>query len=191
MRRLIIAFVGLGVAFCSGCAVNLPFTTRPTFEIVSQARELDAKSMGPISVIWVPASFPDRVDVEGASGFVGGGSRTRIPIGPDLSGRILETLDAAVGIDPTSTKVLRITIKKAKTKFTYSAGIFNATPAIDWASCKLDVDFAYGSKHWHQLFHSEAKDPRVGGSSQTGLVEHVWDEIALQVTRNVVEHLRN
>jgi hypothetical protein len=148
------------------------------------------KSEGPISVKWVPSSFPDRVDVEGASGFVGGGSRTRIPIGPGLSGRILEILDAAVGVSPASGKVLTITIKNAKTKFQYSAGFFNVTPAIDRASCDLDVDFELGSTHWTQMFHAEAKDAKVGGMSQTGVVEHVWDDIALQVAKNVAQHMR-
>jgi hypothetical protein len=189
-------YVGLlvaavGVVALSGCTVNLPFNTRPSFDTVTQARGLNAKNEGPVKVTWVPSSFPDRVDVEGASGFVGGGSRTRIPIGPGLSSRILETLDAAVGVNSSAPKVLTLTITNAKTKFQYSAGIFNVTPAIDRASCDLDVDFAVGSTHWSQSFHAEAKDPKVGGTSQTGLVEQVWDDIALQVTKNVVAHMHN
>lgn len=189
-------YVGLlvaavGVVALSGCTVNLPFNTRPSFDTVTQARGLNAKNEGPVKVTWVPSSFPDRVDVEGASGFVGGGSRTRIPIGPGLSSRILETLDAAVGVNSSAPKVLTLTITNAKTKFQYSAGIFNVTPAIDSASCDLDVDFAIGSTHWSQSFHAEARDPKVGGTSQTGLVEQVWDDIALQVTKNVVAHMRN
>jgi hypothetical protein len=183
------AIFGLGLL--SGCTVNLPFNTRPAFDTVTRARGLDAKSEGPVKVAWIPSSFPDRVDVEGASGFVGGGSRTRIPIGPGLSGRILETLDAAVGVNGSASKVLTLTISNAKTKFQYSAGVFNVTPAIDRASCDLDVDFAVGSTRWSQTFHAEAKDPKVGGSSQTGLVGQVWDDIALQVTKSVVAHMHN
>ena len=181
----------MGLVALSGCTVNLPFNTRPSFDTVAQARSLNAKSEGPVKVTWVPASFPDRVDVEGASGFVGGGSRTRIPTGPGLSSRILETLDSAVGVNSSVPRVLTLTIKKAETKFQYSAGIFNVTPAIDKASCDLDVDFSVGSTHWSQAFHAEAKDPKVGGTSQTGLVEQVWDDVALQVTKNVVAHMRD
>jgi hypothetical protein len=94
-------------------------------------------------------------------------------------------------VNSSAPKVLTVTIKNAKTKFQYSAGIFNVTPAIDQASCDLDVDFAVGSDRWSQTFHAEAKDPKVGGTSQTGLVEQVWDDIALQVTKNVVAHMRN
>lgn len=191
MKSVVVVCIAAVVSLCSGCAINLPFTTRPTFETVTQARQLDAKSRGPISVKWIPASFPDRVDVEGASGFVGGGSRTRVPIGPGLTGRILETLDAAVGIDPSATKVLTLTIKNTKTKFQYSAGFFNVTPAMDRGSCDLDVDFELGSEHWSQSFHAEVEDPKVGGSSPTGVVEHVWDDIALQVTQSVVAHMGN
>lgn len=187
----LVLFIAVVVSLCAGCAVNLPFTKRPTFETVEQARSLNAKNEGPISIKWVPASFPDRIDVEGASGFVGGGSRTRVPIGPGLSGRILETLDAAIGVSSTSDKVLTLTIKNAKTNFEYSAGFFNVTPAMDRGSCEIDIDFALGSKHWSQSFHEKVVDPKVGGSSQTGVVEHVWDEIALQVAKNVVEHMRN
>lgn len=185
---LLIAVLGLSIM--SGCTVNVPFNTRPSFDTVTQARGLEAKAEGPIKVVWVPGSFPDRVDIEGASGFVGGASRTRIPIGPGLSSRILETLDAAVGVSTTTANVLTISIVNAKTKFQYSAGIFNVTPAIDRASCDLDVNFAMGPRHWRQSFHAEATDSKVGGTSQTGLVERVWDDIALQVTKSVVANTR-
>lgn len=191
MKSVAVACISALVSLCTGCAINLPFTARPTFETVTQARQMNAKSIGPISVEWIPTSFPERVDVEGASGFVGGGSRTRIPIGPGLTGRILETLDAAVGVDPSAAKVLTLTIKNAKTKFQYSAGFFNVTPAMDRGSCDLDVEFSLGSEHWSQSFHAEVRDSTVGSSSQTGVVEHAWDDIALQVTQSVVAHMRN
>lgn len=188
-KCLSVLAAAIGLAVLSGCTVTLPFNTRSSFDSVTQAKVLNAKDEGPVKVTWVPSTFPDRVDVQGASGFVGGGSRTRIPIGPGLSSRILETLDAAVGVNGSSARVLTLTIKNAKTKFQYSAGFFNVTPAIDRASCDLDVDFAVGSERWSQTFHAEAKDPKVGGTSQTGLVERVWDDIALQVTKNVAERM--
>lgn len=95
-----------------------------------------------------------------------------------------------MGVNSSAPKVLTLTIKNAKTKFQYSAGIFNVTPAIDKASCDLDIEFALGTVRWSQSFHAEAKDPKVGGTSQTGLVEQVWDDVALQITRNVVAHMK-
>lgn len=190
MRKLWPTIVVAVASACSGCAINLPFTSRLSYNTVHQAKDLSAKDEGPITLQWIPTSFPSRVDVQGASGFVGGGSRTRVPTGIGLSSRILEALDAAVGVTDSSDKVLVMTIKNAETKFEYSAGFFNATPAIDEASCNLDIDFAMGALHWEQSFHAEAKDPKVGGSSQTGVVEGVWDDVAYQVAKNVVEHLR-
>ncbi|HEX7371107.1 MAG TPA: hypothetical protein VF284_12590 [Rhodanobacteraceae bacterium] len=40
----------MGLVVLSGCTVNLPFNTRPSFNTVTQARGLDAKSVGPVKV---------------------------------------------------------------------------------------------------------------------------------------------
>ncbi|HVT33228.1 MAG TPA: hypothetical protein VHE32_11305 [Rhodanobacteraceae bacterium] len=175
----------------SGCAVNLPFNTRLSYQTVLDAQHLSAKSEGPIAIRWVPESFPQRIDTQGASGFVGGGSRTRIPTGVALSGRILEGLDSAVGVLESSKKTLTITIVKAETKFQYSAGFFNVTPAIDEGECTLEASFGIGDKSWTETFHYQLTDPRVGGTSQTAILEKVWDNIAFQVVQNVVEHIKD
>jgi hypothetical protein len=135
--------------------------------------------------------FPQRIDTQGASGFVGGGSRTRIPTGVALSGRILEGLDSAVGVLESSKKTLTITIVKAETKFQYSAGFFNVTPAIDEGECTLEASFGIGDKSWTETFHYQLTDPKVGGTSQTAILEKVWDNIAFQVVQNVVEHIKD
>jgi len=53
----------------------------------------------------------------------------------------------------------------------------------------LEADFSIGEKRWKEKFFSESKDPTIGGTSQTGIVEKVWDDIAIQVVRNVMQHL--
>jgi hypothetical protein len=174
----------------SGCAINLPFNSRLSYQTVIDAQHLNAKSEGPIAIRWVPESFPQRIDTQGASGFVGGGSRTRIPTGVALAGRILEGLDSAVGVVDSSAKTLTITIVKAETKFQYSAGFFNVTPAIDEGECTLEASFNVGDKSWSQTFHYQLTDPKVGGTSETAILEKVWDNIALQVVQNVVEHIK-
>ena len=174
----------------SGCAINLPFNERLAYQTVIDVQHLSAKSEGPIAIRWSPDSFPQRIDTQGASGFVGGGSRTRVPTGVALSSRILEGLDASVGVVASSQKALTITVVRAETKFQYSAGFFNATPAIDKGECTFEATFSIGEKTWTQTFHSEATDPKVGGTSQTATLEKVWDNIALQVVQNVVEHLK-
>ncbi|MET0231725.1 MAG: hypothetical protein ABW186_12400 [Rhodanobacteraceae bacterium] len=183
----------LGVAAAlvlSGCAINLPFNERLAYQTVIDAQHLSAKSEGPVAIRWVPDSFPQRIDTQGASGFVGGGSRTRVPTGVALSGRILEGLDSAVGVLESSKKTLTITVVRAETKFQYSAGFFNVTPAIDEGECTLEATFSIGDRSWTQTFHAQLTDPKVGGTSQTAILEKVWDNVAFQVVQNVVEHLK-
>jgi hypothetical protein len=181
----------VAVLALSGCAINLPFNSRLSYQTVVDAEHLSAKSEGPIAIRWVPDSFPQRIDTQGASGFVGGGSRTRVPTGVALAGRILEGLDASVGVLDSSKKTLTITVVRAETKFQYSAGFFNVTPAIDEGECTLEASFSLGDKSWSQTFHYRLTDSKVGGTSQTAILEKVWDNIAFQVVQNVVEHIRH
>lgn len=174
---------------CTACTVTLPFSHRLNFNSVTEARRFEARSKGPVFVIWVPKEFTDRIDVQGASGFVGGGSRTRIPTGVGLSQRISEAIDATVGVSDGAKKKLTITIESAHSTFQYSAGFFNVTPAIDDAGCTFSAAFDLDGKTWKQTFTAKLHDPKVGGSSQTALLEKVWDDIALQVAKDVTAHL--
>lgn len=181
--------IALFALLASGCAVNLPFNNRLSYSAVQDAKNSANTNKGPISVKWIPANFPELVDFQGASGFVGGGTQTRIPTGVALASRILEVLDASVGLRATSNKTLTIEIINAETEFEYSAGIFNITPAIDVGRCTLEAAFLLGDRRWREKFSAELKDPTIGGTSQTGVLEKVWDDIAIQVGRNVVQHL--
>lgn len=105
-------------------------------------------------------------------------------------GRILEGLDSSIGVLDSSKKTLTITVVSAETKFQYSAGFFNAAPAIDKGECTLEATFNLADKTWTQTFHYALTDPKVGGTSQTAILEKVWDNIAFQVVQNVVEHIR-
>jgi len=174
---------------CSGCAVSLPFNNRLSYQSVIDARNFAATTKGPISVKWIPPSFPWRIDTEVTSGFVGGGSRTRIPTGIALASRILEALDTSVGVVGSSNKALTIEIIEAKTEFEYSAGFLIITPAIDIARCKLEAEFTIGDRRWKEKFFSESNDPNMSGMSRTAVVEKVWDDIAIQVVRSVTQHL--
>ncbi|TLN00281.1 hypothetical protein FDZ73_19905, partial [bacterium] len=112
----------------TGCAVNLPFNNRLDYSCVSEAKKLNSSKLKPVSIEWTPRGFPNRIDVQGASGFVGGGTQTRVPTGVGLSNRIMEALDTSIGIDNNSKNVLEIHVLSAKTKFEFSAGAFNITP---------------------------------------------------------------
>ena len=171
----------------TGCAVNLPFNNRLNYTSVSQLSEIQ-KTKEIIFIKWNPSTFPQRIDVQGADGFVGGGSRTRIPTGVALSSRIEEALSQFVQLSP-SGNPLTITVDKARSGFEYSAGIFNITPAIDVANVTFTATFEYKNEKWTKTFTSNIKDPKIGGSSQTGLLDSAWDDIAVQVAKDVATHL--
>lgn len=191
MRKLSWCFFGFlfFAMLTSGCTVNLPFNERLDYSAVQEAKTISAAEKGPVAIIWIPPTFPDRIDVQGASGFVGGGSRTRIPTGVALASRISETLDLMIGVNKSSTKVLTINVIEAKSEFEYSAGLFNVTPAIDVGRCVFEAEFICDDKRWTEKFTSEKKDPTIGGTSQTDVLEDVWDDISLQVGRSVSQHL--
>lgn len=189
MKRLVLIFVIMITTVCSGCAINLPFNNRLSYSAVQNAKKTTSINEGPISIKWIPIDFPERIDIQGASGFVGGGSQTRIPTGVALANRISEVLDNSVGIVASSNKVLIIEIINAQSEFEYSAGFFNVTPAIDVGRCKLEAKFNIGNKKWTDKFSSEVKDPTIGGTSQTATLEKAWDDIAIQVGKSVLQNL--
>jgi len=178
----------VAVAFLSGCAVNLPFNHRLAYASVRDAKQMQSVTRQAIAVKWVPETFPESIDFQGASGFVGGLSQTRIPTGVGLASRILEVLDTAIGVNDSSTTILSITVLEAKSEFEYAAGIVN-TPTIDVGRCVFEAKFRLGDKTWQERFTAEAKDPTIGGTSPTGILEKVWDDIALQVGRSVTSRL--
>jgi len=98
-------------------------------------------------------------------------------------------LDVMVGVKKSSDKILTITVIEAKSEFEYSAGFFNITPAIDVGRSVFEAEFICGDKRWKEKFTTEEKDPTIGGTSQTGVLEKVWDNIALQVGRSVSQHM--
>ena len=184
MLRSTVSLLFFGMLL-SGCAINLPFNSRLDYPHVSEAKKLASNKLEPTSIEWLPADFPSRVDVQGSSGFVGGGSQTRIPTGVALANRITEALDVSVGVDSTSKNILELNILSAESKFEYSAGMFNVTPGIDYGWCSLEIVFNYNGTEWKQKFVSEERDTKVGGTSQTGILEKVWDNLAVQVAKNV------
>jgi hypothetical protein len=173
-----------------GCAINLPFNNRPAYLTVKSAKDISSDFKGPIVLKWIPPTFPERIDVQGASGFSGGGSQTRIPTGVGLASRILELLDVSIGVNDSSEEVLTISVLEAKSEFEFSANLLNLSNAIDVGKCVFEAEFLFGDKKWNEIFTAEMRDPTVGGTSQTGVLEKVWDDIALQVVRSVIQHIR-
>lgn len=178
------------VLLTSGCAINLPFNNRPTYSTVQAAKNISTGYKGPIALKWIPPTFPERIDIQGASGFSGGGSRTRIPTGVGLANRILEVLDVSIGVSDSSDKLLTISVIEAKSEFEFSANLFNLANAIDVGRCVFEAEFLFGNEKWTEKFIAEGRDRTVGGTSQSGVLEKVWDDIALQVGRSVIQHIK-
>ena len=49
--------------------------------------------------------------------------------------------------------------------------------------------FEYKGEKWSKTFTSKLKDPKIGGSSQTGLLDSAWDNIAVQIGKDFALHL--
>lgn len=187
MKKLIVLLVG--VTFLSGCTVTLPFNNRLSYSAMKDVKEVGSTIENKkISIEWGPNSFPTRIDVQGADGFVGGASRTRIPTGVALSSRIEEAISTFAEITPKGDKLL-IKVLEARSGFEYSAGMFNVTPAIDVGTVYLKADFAIDGKNWVNEFRSQIKDSTIGGTSQTGILESAWDDVAVQVAKDVAKHI--
>lgn len=184
---LVLLFLAL---LTSGCAINLPFNNRLTYPTVQAAKNFTTGYKGQIALKWIPPTFPENIDIQGASGFSGGGSQTRIPTGVGLANRILEVLDVSIGVSDSADKVLTISVIKAKSEFEFSANLFNLSNAIDVGRCVFEAEFLFGNERWSEKFTAEGKDSTIGGTSQTGVLEKVWDDIALQVGRSVNQHIK-
>ncbi|WP_337265037.1 MULTISPECIES: hypothetical protein [unclassified Serratia (in: enterobacteria)] len=188
MRNIFLVFL-LSV-FLSGCTVNLPFNNRLAFSSVKEMSSVqNGNEKKNLKIIWNPSDFPSRIDIKGADGFVGGGSRTRIPTGVALSARIEEAVSTFANIT-TDGKPLTITVIEARSGFEYSAGIFNVTPGIDVGNVYLKAKFEFNGVEWEREFKSERKDPTIGGTSQTSILESAWDDVAVQVAKDIASRIK-
>lgn len=188
MKKIILTL--LGVTLLTGCAVSLPFNNRLGFDSVKEIQSSVRLEKKPsLNIKWDPISFPKRIDIQGSDGFVGGGSRTRVPTGVALSARIEEAIATFSNISIDG-KSLVITVIEAKSGFEYSAGMFNITPAIDVGTVYLKASFNMDGVTWSNEYSSQRKDPTIGGTSQTGILESAWDNVAVQVAKDVASRIK-
>lgn len=170
-------------ALLAGCSVHHQFNDRLSYQSVKKIKsEVHLNSRPSLNITWIPTDFPSRVDIQGASGFIGGGSRTRIPTGIGISSRIEEAINTYADLNNDGRK-LSITVNKAETNFTY--GMSN----IDSAYVYLNVTFDLAGKKWEKEFVTKQNDKGVKDAKVTLTIEYAWDQIALDVARNVAENL--
>lgn len=185
MRRIPALLVLAGLAGVS-CKVHMPFRFQLAPKAAAEAARARGSVAGPIALRWVPADFPDRVDVQGASGYIGSVSRTRIPTGVAIATRVREYLEAAVGVDPNAARVVTVTVVEAKSSFAYSANAKQHT--VDRGRCALRVDVDDGAARWSEAYYSS--DERGGAPpTPTEVLDGVWDEVSASLARDVLRRL--
>ncbi|MEE9654126.1 hypothetical protein V4836_08135 [Kluyvera ascorbata] len=187
MKKLII--VVLIASTLSGCVVNLPFNNRLDFESVSKMKNVEVQPKPVINITWNPVDFPTRIDNQGADGFVGGGSQTRLPTGIAITNRVEEAISQYADLKKSGTE-LNINVLEARSGFEYSAGLFNVTPGMDVGKCHLKVQITYNGQMWVGEYFSNNSDPKIGASSQTAILEKAWNDVAVQLATDVANHMR-
>lgn len=181
----------LVISILSGCAVTLPFNNRLSYPAYQELqKEAAGKDLPAVMITWTPKSFPTRIDVQGASGYVGSASQTRIPTGVAMAARISEAISAFTPVSPNGLPLL-IDVIEAKSKFEYSAGVFNVTPSLDVGEITFKAKFTLGKDQWEKTYFSHKNDPSIGGMSATGILEAAWDDVATQVAKDIARRLQN
>jgi hypothetical protein len=140
-----------------------------------------ADARGPIAIEWVPADFPDRVNLRSA-GPDGAATQAEVPTGVALAGRIDELLGAAVGVSAGADTVLTIFVFEARTEYVNNVDLDRH---VSGAWCVFDAEFDAGGEHWPERFEAKAR----GDARGSGPIDRVWDDIALQVVASVIERL--
>ena len=176
----------VGVAM-AGCSQDLTFSDRASHATIQQAAQLSAGGRGPIAVNWNPATFPERVDRQGPSGNEGALTRAHIPIGMAIAGRLDEVLDAAIGVNQSSPNVLTVSVIEADAEYRFATGMITSRH-IESGSSVFEAEFSLGQTQWSERFSAQARfRPEIDGAQGTGVLNRVWDDIALQVATSVVE----
>lgn len=167
------------------CKLYLPFRFQLAPRLAEEATRLHGTAPGPIALRWDPASFPSRVDVQGASGFIGGASRTQIPTGISISTKVREFLAAAVGLEESAGRIVTIHVVEAKTSFEFGG---RKQGGIDRARCSLKVEVDDGSVRWSEAYFASDE---TGGQppTVTGVLDGVYDEVSAALARDVVRRL--
>jgi len=180
------AFVLLAALAAAGCKVHMPFRFQLAPRVAAEAAAARGSAPGPVALRWVPADFPDRVDVQGASGYIGSISRTRIPTGVAIATRVREYLETAVGVDDAASRVVTIRVVEAKSSYAYSASAKQHT--IDRGRCSLRVEVEDGANRWSESYYS-SDEPGGAPPTPTEVLDGVWDEVSAALARDVLRKL--
>ncbi|MCL4808948.1 MAG: hypothetical protein KJ062_14365 [Thermoanaerobaculia bacterium] len=185
MKRLP-AIVLLAALAGAGCKVHMPFRFQLAPKVAAEAAAARGAASGPVALRWVPADFPERVDIQGASGYIGSVSRTRIPTGVAIATRVREYLETAVGVDAGARRVVTIQVVEAKSSYAYSARAKQHT--IDRGRCALRVEVDDGAARWSESYYS-SDEPGGAPPTPTEVLDGVWDEVSAALARDILRRL--
>lgn len=177
-------FAIMSLFILTGCTIIPNFNHRLNYNVITSTKAIQRLDAGPVQIEWAPINFPQRIDVQGAAGFVAHAAQIHIPIGAAISTRVIESLDTAIGVIPGSAKKVKINVINAKTEFTLTSGMIDPS-TISNANCVFEAEFTYENKSWSAKFNSDSKDLRIEGNA----IEKVWDDISFQVCKDIVNHL--
>lgn len=180
----LLAALAIALSGC-GAKVHLPFRFQLAPRLAAEAASARTAG-GPVALRFLPRDFPQRVDVHGADGFIGAIAKTRLPVGVALTTRVREYLEAAVGVEDGAARVVTIEVVEARTEYAFSAR--TKRQSIDRARCSLRVEVDDGVSRWSEAYFSSDEQ---GGkpSTQTEVLDGVWDEVGAALARDVVRRL--
>jgi hypothetical protein len=184
-RPALLALALLLAAPSLSCKIYLPFRFQLTPRLAEEAAGLRGTTPGPIALRWEPSDFPQRVDVQGASGFVGSASRTRIPTGVAISTRVHDFLHAAVVVQEGAPRIVTIRVVEAKSSFEFGG---KQRGCIDRARCTLKVEVDDGKARWSEAYFA-SDEPGGQPPTLTGVLDGVYDEVSAALARDVVRRL--
>ena len=169
----------------SGCAVNPPFNNRVDYLELGSMKSQESK-IADLNIIWEPSDFNEYIEIKGSSGFIGRGSRTRIPTGVAISSRLNEALDQALTVSSSSKNELKIKVSKAVSNFKFSG---TSEGGIDYGEVILDAKFTYKNQTWSKSFYHEEDDPRVAATGAVKPLEIAWDKVAIQMATSIITNI--
>lgn len=174
----------LASAGCSIPVEHLQFRGGLGQRSADEAARAASRRIAPVGIRWSPPGFVQRVDVQSASGFVGGAARIGVAVGPVLTTRVADYLSLSVGLAPGSEREVAITVIEARTSFAFRPdGRF-----LDRADCTLKVRVDAAGRGFEETYYS-SDTLRGAPYSRAGILDDVLEEIAAMLSRDILRKL--
>jgi hypothetical protein len=84
---------------------------------------------------------------------------------------------------------ISLLVIQATTQFQYDA--FAMASTIKSGNCVFKAEFSYNGQTWKEQFTAADSGTTLQGTSQTAVLNSVWDSIAFQVTKSILFHINS